>query len=121
MRVLVCGGREYDNWEKINQGLTNLYLENKDLTEDGLVDFTIIEGGAKGADFLARVWAVFRHLPYIEIKADWQRHGKAAGGIRNNQMLVEGKPDVVLAFPGGAGTADMVRRAKVATIRVIEI
>lgn len=51
--------------------------------------------------------------------ADWDRYGKAAGGIRNSQMLIEGKPDLVVAFPGGNGTRDMVLKARKAGIRTI--
>jgi hypothetical protein len=48
----------------------------------------------------------------VTVPADWQKHGTAAGPIRNKQMIVSGKPDLVLAFPGGRGTADMSRRAE---------
>ena len=50
------------------------------------------------------------------IRLDWKKYGKKAGPLRNQQMLEEGKPDLVVAFPGGNGTADMVRRAKKANI-----
>ena len=48
--------------------------------------------------------------------ADWKVRGRAAGHIRNQQMLDEGRPHLVVAFPGGRGTADMVRRARAAGI-----
>jgi len=111
MRVLVCGGREYDDWFVLDDRLkANVPLGS-----------TIIEGGAKGADFLARVWAKYSGMPYEEYPANWKKHGRAAGGIRNQQMLDEGKPDLVIAFPGGTGTADMVRRSKKTGVKVIEI
>lgn len=47
--------------------------------------------------------------------------GKAAGPIRNQRMLDDGKPDRVLAFPGGRGTANMVKLAKAAGVPVHEI
>jgi len=53
--------------------------------------------------------------------ANWRTHGKAAGPIRNQQMLDEGRPHLVVAFPGGTGTADMVRRAKAAGVPVMEV
>lgn len=121
MRVLVCGGREFDDWDLMSRYLTSLYLECEDRTSDNKVDFTIIEGGARGADFLARVWAKFRYLPFEEFPADWKQFGKSAGFLRNQQMLIEGKPDVVLAFEGGNGTASMVRLAKDAGVKVIEV
>lgn len=116
MRVLVCGGRDFDDWGKLDKKLDEL-LHSKGY----YYAFTIIEGGAKGADFLARVWAKYMDIPFEEYPADWNKHGKAAGGIRNQQMLDEGKPDLVVAFAGGAGTADMVRRAKKAGVEVEEV
>lgn len=81
----------------------------------------IISGMAKGADSLAIDWAVVNWLRWEEYPADWETHGKAAGLIRNQQMLDEGKPDLVVAFPGGRGTADMIRRAEKAGVEVIKI
>lgn len=80
----------------------------------------IIEGGANGADKLGRIWAVFRNRGRVRFAAEWGRYGKAAGAIRNQQMLDEGRPDLVVAFPGGRGTADMIRRARAAGLEVVE-
>ena len=121
MRVLVCGGREYADWTKLEQTLGDLYW-SLDLEEQNI--FVLISGGAAGADTLARRFARQNNLvPYNfeEYKADWDKYGKAAGFIRNQQMLDEGKPDLVIAFEGGRGTADMIQRAKKAKIKVIEI
>lgn len=118
MRVLVCGGREFDDLQLFMETMDDFSTKED---WDNKQPITIIEGGAKGADFLARCWAKYcgwGHAPY---PADWKKYGKRAGQIRNQQMLDEGKPDLVIAFPGGAGTADMVRRAKVAGTRVIEV
>jgi hypothetical protein len=51
------------------------------------------------------------YVPVIEFPANWKVYGRAAGPIRNMKMLLEGKPDLVVAFPGGIGTADMVKKA----------
>lgn len=103
MRILVCGHREFDDWQLIEETL-DPYIEK------GLV---IIEGEAKGADFLARVWAKFNGVPYEAYPADWKTYGKGAGPIRNKQMLVEGKPDLVVAFlaEGSIGTKNMIKQA----------
>lgn len=111
MKVLVCGGRDYSDGLRV-------YAELDRLKPD-----IVIEGGAEGADTFAWRWArrnIAAHM-LLTFKADWSRDGKAAGPIRNQRMIDDGKPDLVLAFPGGRGTADMVRRAKHAGIRVIEI
>lgn len=79
----------------------------------------IISGAAKGADSVAIDWAIVNWIQFCEYPADWDHHGRAAGFIRNQKMLNEGRPDLVLAFPGGRGTEDMVRRALKAGVKVI--
>jgi hypothetical protein len=78
----------------------------------------IIEGGAQGADRFAREWAEAHAVKVETYYADW-RVGPKAGPIRNQRMLDDGRPDVVVAFAGGRGTADMVRRAMRAGVQVI--
>ena len=101
MKVLVCGSRKYKAWSVV------LDVMDRILAGESVVH--VIEGGAKGADFLARRWAVTRKQPYTEIKADWKQYGLVAGPIRNRKML-DLKPDLVIAFhedPGlGVGTKD---------------
>lgn len=53
-------------------------------------------------------------------RADWEQCGRQAGPLRNARMLAEGRPDAVIAFPGGKGTADMVRKARAAGLPVVE-
>jgi hypothetical protein len=124
MRILVCGGRDYKNYEAIARAIeAALPPSNESVAGAWLppMDTVLIHGGAPGADLLADKWAVTNWVKIEEFKADWGLHGKAAGPIRNQKMIDEGKPDVVVAFPGGRGTADMVRRARAAKIKVIEI
>lgn len=109
MRVLVCGGRDYQDEVRVAAVLSGI---------GGISQ--IIHGGARGADDLARVWAIRSGIPDRQFSANWTR-GRMAGPIRNQRMLDEGKPDLVVAFPGGRGTADMVRRARAAGIAVQEI
>ena len=111
MRVLVCGGRHYK--DEITMAWALRPFES-DAT-------LIIHGGATGADSLADEWAHDYNIPVECYEADWKRWGNSAGPIRNQQMIDEGKPDLVIAFPGGRGTADMVRRAREAGIRVEEV
>ena len=67
---------------------------------------------------MARKFAEWQGIPVKTFEADWDRHGKAAGPIRNKQMLDEGKPDLVVAFEGGKGTANMIAQAEAAGVRV---
>jgi phosphoribosylformylglycinamidine (FGAM) synthase-like amidotransferase family enzyme len=109
-RVLVCGGRDFNDLDMLNRALDDLRLMHYEIA--------IIQGGARGADHLASCWAKRNGIELHSYPADWNKHGKAAGPIRNQQMLDEGKPDMVIAFPGGRGTADMVARARKAGVRV---
>lgn len=102
MRVLVCGGRDFTNYDCVNRILSKLHNDTP-IT-------TIISGRARGADALGEKWATERAIQIAGYPANWNRDGKAAGPIRNQQMLDEGKPDLVVAFPGGSGTIDMWRR-----------
>jgi len=123
MRILVCGGRNLDDYDLVRRTLESLFPPATDDMATWLppADTVIIHGGAAGADDLADQWAVVNWVSVEEFKADWKLHGRAAGPIRNQRMLDEGKPDLVVAFPGGRGTADMVRRAKAAGVEVREI
>lgn len=113
MRVLVCGGRNYSDRERVNAVLGKLHAEAG-------IDHLIL-GGANGADRLAMMWARRTGVPFQTFKADWENQGRFAGPARNQQMLDEGEPDVVIAFNGGRGTADMVKKARRGGFKVIEI
>lgn len=113
MRVLVCGGRNY--WDRDRVSAVLLKLNG----EIGIE--CLIEGGARGADQLARQWAYAQNIPSQTFEADWENQGSFAGPMRNARMLDEGKPDLVIAFPGGRGTSDMVKKARRAGVKVVEI
>ena len=115
MRVLVCGGRDFNNQDLLADTLIGLLGQCK--TEDVI----FISGRARGADKLGEQFAKANNCKLLVFPADWNKFGKAAGYIRNQQMIDEGKPDLVVAFPGGRGTADMVRRAKKHGIEVAEV
>ena len=112
MKLLVCGGRDFTDRAAVFAA-----LDRADAKRPVML---LIHGAARGADTLAGEWAAARGVTVAECPADWQTHGKAAGSIRNQQMLGLYAPDGVVAFPGGSGTADMVRRARGAGIPVWE-
>ncbi len=111
IRLLVCGGRDFDD--------SRFVFEVLDRAASRRPIDVLIQGGAKGADRIAAQWAHARCVPYLTVPADWDQYGKAAGHIRNAKML-DMQPDSVVAFPGGRGTADMVRRAREAGLVVWE-
>lgn len=114
-RVLVCGGRDYADRERLFTVLDHY----RHAAPSGFA--VVIHGAARGADTLGGEWAKSRGVSIEEYPADWERNGLRAGPIRNAWMLETGKPTVVIAFPGGRGTADMVLRARVAGVPTLVI
>lgn len=114
MRVLVCGGRDYNNY-------SHLYHVLDDIQDERGAFSVVITGDAAGADHWAESWAYMAKIRHMKFAADWIGYGRKAGPIRNQIMVDEGRPDLVIAFPGGNGTADMVRRARKANLEVIEV
>ena len=104
MKVLICGDRNWDLHDPILNRISKLPI--------GAI---IIHGGCHGADKMAAKVALQCSYKVQEFIADWGKHGKAAGPIRNRQMLDE-KPDLVIAFHSdlskSKGTADTVREAR---------
>src|SRR5258707_623656 len=145
-RILVCGGRdyghvvrtkantddeplavkarlaEYQHIQDFLSGLVNNVSGEFKLEDNWLpTDVVIIHGGAAGADSAAGDFAAVNWCPELCFMADWSKYGKRAGYVRNKQMIEEGMPDLVVAFPGGRGTAMMVKLARQANIKVIEV
>lgn len=114
--ILVCGGRDYMNIEKVFEALDRTAAAVR-ILQPTRRPFWVF-GGAHGADELARKWAVSRLEAHAVIPAEWVRFDKAAGSRRNQQMLDWFTVEIVTAFPGGNGTADMVNRAVAADVTV---
>lgn len=125
MRIGVTGGRGFDDVALVEQALQNLP-----------VDAVLVHGAASGADRLCARWWEAHGRTCDPHPADWQapcrtscaaghrrrrRDGTdycpAAGNYRNQEMVDSGL-DLLIAFPGGTGTADMVRRARSRGVRV---
>jgi hypothetical protein len=120
MRILVCGGRHYENEAKVHEVLDELTKTAPPCS------ITIIQGGAPCTDHFAVKWAYTpKNAPKMQdlvtYHADWQQYGKKAGPVRNGVMLKDSQPDIVVAFPGGAGTAHMIEIASKAGIKVIKV
>ena len=117
MNALICGDRKWSNTKLILSCVKSLYYE---MGYD-----TLVEGEARGADTIARKCAELIGMKVLKFPANWDKHGKRAGPIRNQQMLDEGKPDLVVAFHNNIeqskGTKDMVNRAKKANIPIYVI
>lgn len=109
--VVVTGGRTYND-------MMTVYRELQKVKPTRVATGACHRGGA---DRLAEQWAFMKGIPYKGYPANWRTLGWAAGPIRNGEMLKAEKPDMVLAFPGGSGTADCVKQAKKLGIPVIEV
>lgn len=111
MIVLVCGGRHFKDKDLLYRIMDLLPVTIS----------KIVNGAAKGADKLSTQWAKDREIDFKEYPANWDTYKKAAGVIRNSEMLAEENIDFVVAFPGGSGTKDMSTKSKAKGIEVISI
>ena len=110
MRIIVTGGRKFADAAMVERELSKLKPT------------LVIVGDATGADELALNWANENGIAWLMYVADWDKFRKSAGPIRNSQMISENlNADLVVAFPGGGGTADCVRKARAAGIEVLEV
>lgn len=113
MRVLVCGSRHFNDYETLQRVCSEYEIS------------LLIHGNARGADTLAGTFASRHGIPVAVFPAQWTEFGKRVGPIRNNQMLVEGRPEFVIAFrgPNSRGTQNMIDQATKAgvPVRIIDI
>lgn len=98
MKVIIAGGRDFNDLEFLQKKLGNFYYRISE----------VVSGAAKGADTLGEMWAYSKNIPVKQFPANWKEHGKSAGPIRNREM---GKyADALIAFWDGKskGTKDMI-------------
>lgn len=105
MKILVTGGRNFGNETYIHSQLAQFEQDHGKIT-------SFAHGGAKGVDTIAGSWAELHNIPTKIYKANWDTFGKAAGPMRNQEMLADFNPDWVIVFPGGKGTSHMRHIAK---------
>ncbi len=119
MRVIIAGSRYVRTLGPVGRAVL----------ESGLTPSVVLSGGQKswdplgrrwyGADFFGELWAKNRRIPVERYPANWERYGKSAG-LRRNQAMIDAAPDALIAVWDGKsrGTADVIRRARVAGLRV---
>jgi len=108
-KIIVTGGRTYNNWNKVCDVLS---LLNPEL---------IIQGGATDADQLAREYADMHHIKRETIHANWTEYGKAAGPMRNKEMILTYPDAIIVAFKGDKGTQNCITTALQYNRLVIEV
>jgi hypothetical protein len=104
MFVLCTGGRTFTDQKRVDLILGHLFIDYP--------KSCVVQGGARGLDRLVHHYCVTRGKPCVTMDAPWEYFNNQAGTIRNQWMLDFFNPAMVLHFPGGTGTADMVARAK---------
>ncbi len=112
--ILCCGGRAYADYDHVHDTLNAITVEFVP------AELHIVHGGAPGADSLCGKWAERYGIKVTVYPAHW-RSGPSAGPRRNARMLAESRPDLVVAFPGGRGTRDMVLKARAAKVVVFSV
>lgn len=112
---LICGGRDFDDRQMFDSAMGDI------IRLKGIPSRVVHGACPTGADQMADIWAANHALQIQAVPADWKKHKRAAGPIRNQEMFDRFPIRRVVAFPGGPGTADSVRRARKAGIEVIEI
>lgn len=110
--VLVCGSHTSGSRRIVFDYLDRLHAQKPIAL--------LVEGGAKIIDSYAYDWAQSRGVTTLTVVADWWVDGLEAGPLRNTEMLLE-RPDLVVAFPGGPGTRNMMRQAKLAGVEVLDV
>jgi hypothetical protein len=88
VRLLICGSRTYEDYEYLASTLDTHQLD----------DPFVIAGGAKGADTLGVRWAKHRGFHGVVVPAQWKKYGRSAGFRRNERMLYDHHPTLVVAF-----------------------
>ena len=108
-RALVCGPSRFEDWDLLKAVLQRCR------------PVTVVHGHGAGVDHLASLYAQIFSLNEMRFPADWRLHGLNAPLVRNEKMFIHGEPDIVLVFPDGPNCSDIVRRARLAAVPVVEI
>jgi hypothetical protein len=113
MRIAVTGGRRHTNFKKVVETLDELHSQNR---------ITVLaHGDATGADTLCARWARVHGVSAHRYDAEWNKYRQGAGPKRNEKMLKDEKPDLLVAFPGGKGTANCIKIAESLGIQVMRV
>ena len=114
MRTIIAGGRDYH--------ITQADVMRLNQLRNAIPITEVVNGKARGVDTAGRLWAINRDIPVKDFDAEWEVYGRTgpnhAGNVRNQEMA--DYAEVLIAFPGGDGTDDMVNRARVAGLVVFD-
>jgi len=108
VKYILAGGR---NYALSNEDTDRLGGIKGEMTE-------VVTGGAKGADSDGEVWAELERIPVRRFPADWTKYGRAAGIVRNREMVEYA--DAAVVFPGGRGTESLYELARKANLVIYD-
>jgi hypothetical protein len=106
-KVVIAGGRDFNDFPTLCDIMDKLLIEQIKVNK-----IVVISGGARGADTLGERYARLRNFSLIKMKADWNKHKKRAGFIRNREMLHIANGVVCFWDEKSTGTGDMVKITK---------
>ena len=127
MKAIICGGRDFAEITNKNKSNRQNKFEMEFVRK--VLDYLVFSlklnhianGGAKGSDLCAHSWALSNTVTSDKFKAKWDTQGKTAGTVRNQLMLNTFNPNFIVAFPGSAGTYDLIKKAKVLGIPTLVV
>ncbi len=107
MKTIIAGSRSLHDYDAVCKAIENSLF---DITE-------VVSGTANGVDRMGEIWASENGIPVKRFPADWNRHGKAAGPIRNQQMGDYAEALIAITT-GSPGTRNMIEYAKKKGLKV---
>lgn len=114
MKLIIAGSRELFG-PRIHEIIENRVPQfSKTPTE-------IVCGKARGVDTMGEEWAIRNGILVRPFPADWKRYGNLAGPTRNQQMADYADALLLIYLPGSNGSLDMLRRAKVANLEIVDV
>lgn len=104
MKVVIAGSRTCDSFKDVEKAVAKFHKQHR-----GVEISEVVCGMAAGADFLGRYWAQINHIPVKEFPADWKKHGRRAGYVRNREMAKYADALIAIWDGESRGTAHMIR------------
>lgn len=102
MKVIIAGGRDYHNYDTLIDAIEEAQFDIKE----------VVSGGAKGVDALGERYAMEKNKTLHIYEADWERHGRAAGPLRNKKMAENADALIAIWDGKSKGTKNMIETAE---------
>lgn len=106
-RIIIAGGRDFNDYRLLKYEVKKFILESCETP-----DIEIVSGKARGADSLGEAFAMEYWFPIEEFPADWDKHGKSAGHIRNEEMAKYATHCICFWDGSSRGTKNMIENAQ---------